>query len=74
MTTIQAIVQRLQALPEPAQREVLHFTEFLQTRTKENQTGLDSDAWSTFSLCAAMRGMEEEPSPYTADDIKEAFQ
>ncbi len=74
MTTIQAIVQRLQVLPEPVQREVLYFTEFLQSRIKEHKETQHCESWSSFSLAAAMRGMEEEPSPYTAGDIKEPFQ
>jgi hypothetical protein len=73
VTTIQAIVQRLRALPEPAQREVLHFAEFLETRANEYGNEPDSDGWSSFSVCAAMRGMEEEPSPYTVEDIKKSF-
>jgi hypothetical protein len=73
MTTIQAIVQRLQVLPEPAQREVLHFAEFLETRKNEYGNESDSDGWSSFSVYAAMRGMEEEPALYSAEDIKEFF-
>ena len=33
MTTAQAIVQQLAALPEDAQREVLDFVEFIKART-----------------------------------------
>ena len=29
--------------------------------------------WSAFSLAEAMRGLQGEPSPYSADDIKEPF-
>ncbi len=74
MTTIQAIVQRLQVLPETAQQEILHYTEFLHTRAKEREEAGSHDAWTALSLSTAMRGMEEESSPYTAEDIKESFQ
>lgn len=72
MTTAEAISQRIAALPEPAQREVLDFVEFLHTRTKAAVREPDI-AWSEFSLASAMRGMEDEPSPYTAADLKEPF-
>ena len=69
MTTAQAISQRVAALPEPAQREVLHFVEFLHARAEAASREGDA-AWSEFSLASAMRGMEDEPSPYTAADLK----
>ena len=74
MTTIQAIVQRLRVLPEPVQREVLLFAEFLETREKEYGNESERNGWSNFSVCAAMRGMEEEPALYSAADIKEFLQ
>ena len=67
-------MQRLRVLPEPAQREVLHFAEFLETRKNEYGNESDSEGWSSFSVCAAMRGMEEEPALYSAADIKEFLQ
>ncbi len=72
MTTAQAIAQRVQALPEAAQREVLSFVEFLHARTEAAAREGDT-AWSEFSLASAMRGIEDEPSPYTAADLKESF-
>ena len=73
MTTAQAIVQHIQALPESAQREVLDFVEFLETRTKPNAVREYDTTWSAFSLASAMRGMEDESSPYTPADMKESF-
>jgi len=72
MTTEQAIAEHVAALSEDAQREVLDFVRFLQSRKR---AGDDTDeyAWSAFSLASAMRGMEDEPSPYTIDDLKEHF-
>lgn len=74
MTTAQFIAQRVTSLPEDAQREVLDFVEFIGTR-KFGQGGKSDDAaWSNLSLASAMRGMEDEDSPYTLDDLKERFQ
>jgi hypothetical protein len=73
MTTAQAIVQQLEALPENAQREVLDFVEFIKTRTAVHGARDEETACSVLSLGPAMRGMEDEPSPYTLDDVKETF-
>jgi hypothetical protein len=73
MTTAQAIAQRLTSLPEDAQREVLDFVEFVESRrTGQTETSEDA-AWSALSLASAMRGMEDEESPYTLGDLKESF-
>jgi hypothetical protein len=73
MTTLQAIAQRIEELPEAAQREVLDFVEFLRAKNRSELTRETDDAWSSQSLISAMRGMEDEPSPYTANDIKDTF-
>lgn len=73
MTTAQAIAEHVGALPETARREVLDFVEFLESRAKPRVVRESDAAWSTFSLSSAMRGMEDEPSPYTTADMKESF-
>jgi hypothetical protein len=73
MTTAQAIAERIEALPESAQREVLNFVEFLHFRARPVRVREDDDAWTRFSLASAMRGMEDEPSPYSSADVKESF-
>lgn len=74
MTVAQTIAQRVSALPEVEQREVLDFVEFLKSR-REPAPRPESDAsWAALSLAAAMRDMEEEATPYTAADVKESFQ
>ena len=73
MTTAQAIARHIEALPEVAQREVLDFVELLETRTDPAILRGGEDAWSSLSLVSAMRGMEDEPSPYTVADVKESF-
>lgn len=74
MTTAQSIVQRVMSLPEDAQREILDFVEFIETRMAEQSRPLEDAAWSAMSLASAMRGMEDEESAYTLDDLKERFQ
>ena len=73
MTTAQAIIQRLESLPDSAQREVLDFVEFLGSRRKHPMSREEDAAWSNFSLASAMRGMEDEKTPYTLADLKESF-
>ena len=73
MTTSEAILARLQALPESAQQEILDFVEFLASRPRTPAGREDDTTWSEFSLASAMRGMEEEDSPYSLADLKESF-
>jgi hypothetical protein len=73
MTTAQAIVKQLAALPEEAQREVLDFVEFIKARTAGQGAREEQTAWTAFSLASAMKGMEDEASPYTLDDLKETL-
>lgn len=73
MTTAQAILEHLKALPDSVQREVLDFVKFLASRPAEPTQRKDDIAWSHFSLASAMRDMEDEESPYTLDDVKESF-
>jgi predicted DNA-binding antitoxin AbrB/MazE fold protein len=44
-----------------------------EPEAQENEDRIEDEAWSRFSLASAMRGMEEEESPYTLDDLKETF-
>ncbi len=71
MTTAQAIVQHIEVLPETAQREVLDFVEFIEMKCRVSETRQPDREWSRFSLGSAMRGMEDEQSPYTEADIKQ---
>ena len=63
MTIEEAIHLRVHNMPDTLQQEVLDFIEHL---TPENPD-------STLSLSCAMRGMEDEDSPYSAEDLKETF-
>lgn len=66
MTIAEKIVKHVQSLPESLQAEVLDFVEYLETKK-------DKSEWSAFSLSNAMRGMENENSPYSLNDLKERF-
>ncbi|MBT8763391.1 DUF2281 domain-containing protein [Desulfohalobiaceae bacterium Ax17] len=68
MKLTEKIIQAIEALPESKQIEVLDYVEYLKAKI-EKQDDID---WKNFSLASAMRGMEDEDSPYSLDDIKEA--
>ena len=72
MTTTQAIVRHLEALPEKVRREVLDFVEYLEWKTKAGGERATDEDWASFSLESAMRGMEGEDSPYELADVKDS--
>jgi hypothetical protein len=65
MSLEEKIIKQVHELPESKQSEVLDFVEYLRTKTDEKD-------WSAFTLSSAMRGMEDEESLYTLDDLKES--
>lgn len=69
MDLAETIIKYLQELPPSKQAEVLDFVEHLRSRA-EKQENKD---WTGLSLASAMRGMEDEQTPYTLDDLKESF-
>ncbi len=71
MSVAEQIVQHVKALPEVVQVEVLDFVEYLESKTEIRKH--EDAGWSNFSLTHAMRGMELEASPYSADALKELF-
>ena len=60
--------QFIERLPATLQAEVLDFAKYLLFRAER-----DEDDWSRSSLAMAMRGMEEEDSPYTMDDLRGTY-
>ena len=74
MSLSEKIIKHIQELPEPFQAEVLDFVEYLESKTKKGKKieGEETD-WSELSLSFAMRGMEDEYSPYSLNDLKERF-
>jgi hypothetical protein len=71
--TAMSIAERInitvKRLPELKQIEVLDFVEYLQSRTEKEEY----KEWNDLSLSSAMRGMEDEHSPYSTNDLKESF-
>jgi len=48
---------------------ILDFVDFLEKKIKEDE----NRGWSNFSLESAMRGMKDEETLYTLNDLKETF-
>lgn len=69
MVLEETIIKHLHALSESEQVEVLNFVEYLRSKAEKQE---DTD-WSNLSLCSAMRGMEDEQTPYSLEDLKESF-
>jgi len=70
MDIVEKILEELKLMPESVHTEVLDFVEYL--KYKKSRKKEDSE-WTQFSLYSAMRGIEEEPSPYVIEDMKEIF-
>ena len=49
---------------------MLDFVEFLRSKKGSKEEGPE---WRRFALESAIRGIEEEPTPYGIEDIKETF-
>jgi len=64
MSLEEKIIRHIHELPESKKAEVLDFVEYLKSKTDEKD-------WSEFSLSSAMRGMEDEISLYSLEDLKE---
>lgn len=73
MTTTEAILQHLKSLPDSAQREVLDFVKYLESRREELAQREEDVVWSDFSLASALRDMQDEETTYTLADLKESF-
>jgi len=65
----ETIIKHVQALPESKQVEVLDFVEYLRSKTEKQEI----KDWTDLSLSCAMRGMENEQTPYSLNDLKESF-
>ncbi len=69
MSLEETIMKDLQSLPPSEQAEVLNFVEYLKIKAFKKEGG----NWANLSLSSAMRGMEDEETPYSLDDLKESF-
>ncbi|MGH7966431.1 MAG: DUF2281 domain-containing protein [Candidatus Binatia bacterium] len=69
MNIADRIHSQVQSLPEPVQREVLDFVEYLGHKLRQ-----EDRQWSLLSLTSALRGLEEDVWPeYTAADLREKW-
>lgn len=66
MSLEEKVLRYMQDLPESKKAEMLDFVDYLRSKTEQGE-------WSELSLSLAMRGMENEPSVYSQEDIKESF-
>lgn len=66
MVMNQTIQNYIEKLPASYQETVIDFLAFLLSKAEREQ----DVEWSNMSLTYAMRGMEDEPSEYTLDDLK----
>ena len=69
MGTVEKIASEVSRLEPSEQAEVLNFVEFL----KKKHARKDGEGFYEFSLSNAMRGVEEEPDLYSAEDIRASF-
>ena len=68
MSVSKILQQYIQMLPEQAQTEVLDFVKYLLSKQQQEEKN-----WSELSLTMAMRGLEDEETLYTVDDLQETF-
>ena len=73
MTLPEKILQHVKKLSEPRQAEVLNFVEYLESKDEKSEKEKENKEWLSYSLSNAMRGMENEVSPYSVEDIKEKY-
>ncbi len=73
MKITEKILKHVQDLPESLKEEVLDFVEYLELKKKKPTMEKEEKDWSDFSLSNAMRGIENEDTPYSVNDLKEKF-
>lgn len=69
MSLAETIIKHIQTLPESKQVEILDFVEYLRSKVEKQEI----KDWTDLSLSSAMRGMEDEQTPYSLNDLKESF-
>lgn len=69
MAVAELVQEKVKLLPEPTQREVLDFVDYLLQRSRQEDV-----LWSKLSLRWALRGLEDEEWPeYDAQELKEKW-
>ena len=67
MAIAELVQEKVKLLPEPTQREVLDFVDYLLQRSRQEDV-----LWSKLSLRWALRGLEDEEWPeYDAQGLEE---
>ena len=66
---VETIIKHIQTLPESKQIEIFDFVEYLRSKVEKQEI----KDWTDFSLSSAMRGIEDEETPYSLNDLKESF-
>ena len=70
MKTAEVIYQKVKALPEASQGEVLDFVDYLTQKLRREDA-----TWSEMSLSNTLRGMENDVWPdYDEKELKEHWQ
>lgn len=69
MSLTERIIKNVKTLPESKQVEVLDFVEYLRSKAEREE----NTEWNDLSLSSAMRGIEDEETPYSINDLKETF-
>jgi len=69
MTLDEKIYQYARKLPYSFQEELLDFVQYLLIKAEQQE----KQDWSSLSLSAAMRDMEDEHDLYSLSDIRVAF-
>ncbi len=69
MAIAELVQEKVKLLPEPTQREVLDFVDYLLQRSRQEDV-----LWSKLSLRWALRGLEDEEwLEYDAQELKEKW-
>ncbi len=66
MNIVEKIHEHVKSMQEADQAEVLDFVEYLKYKKRRKD---ENSEWTQFSLASALKGAEEEKSPYILDDI-----
>lgn len=74
MTIAETIIDHVKVLTASEQVEVLDFVEYIETKARARRASTEDTQWSQFSLATAMRGIEDEPSDYRVEDLRQRFQ
>jgi hypothetical protein len=74
MTTLEKINKSVKKLSKSSQIEVLHYIEYLLSKSGQTTEEYYIGEWNKFSLNQAMTGLEDDGLPeFCVSDLKEKF-